>query len=211
MVPTAVERSPRTMEMSCRQLFPKGSRTLPRHSGTSQPAAKELPWIGSGLEPSREPSQPASPTAVRRICIRCPRTRAAETRLAQTWKKRSRRCPSDKKQNDGPLCLALCPADCARVGGAWLSFWTYFSTLPSFTRRNSSSSCVFRSVHTALESACRTSFWNDYGAALQTLHLRPNTSSAGFQSHSSKLAVDTSCLDSCSLCSTVRWTPNWLF
>lgn len=85
------------------------------------------------------------------------------------------------------------------------------SLLPSFTRRNSSSSCVFRSVHTALESACRTSFWNNYGAALQTLHLRPNTSSAGFQSHSSKLAVDTSCLDSCSLSSTVRWTPNWLF
>lgn len=87
MVPTAVKRSPRTMEMSC-QLFPKGSRT-PQEFGHRPLAgwrcgcfaghltAKELPWIGTGLELSRaKPTHAVSGSASH--LLRCPRTRAEE-------------------------------------------------------------------------------------------------------------------------------------
>lgn len=157
MVPTAVKRSPRTMEMSC-QLFPKGSRT-PQEFG-HRPARWLALWLlrwpsnsqGTALDWHRlgaEPSQ-ANPCCQRQcVCICYGVQGRAPRNQSRPNLKRSRRCPSDKKQIDRPLCHTLCPADCAEAGRARLSFWTSF-LLPCFTCRNSSSSsssCVFRSVH----------------------------------------------------------------
>lgn len=174
MVPTAAKRSPRTMEMSC-QLFPKGSRTpqafghrparwlalwLLRWPSNSQGTA--LDWHRLGAEPSQ--SNPCR----QRQCVASATVSKDARRGNETRPnlKRSRRCPSDKKRIDRPLCHTLCPADCAKAGRAWLSFWTSLLLLPCFTCRNSSSSsCVFRSMH-CFGIGLPDFFWNDYGAAL---------------------------------------------